>query len=84
MKLTKFKGGTSKASEDIAAQNRIFLQTFVWCELQRLASTIVLCLHQAKICKFARLCKVISSLLFKKSILTDFKAFGPAVLVDFS
>ena len=39
MKLTKFKGGTSKASEDIAAQSRIFLQTFVWCELQRLAST---------------------------------------------
>ena len=78
MKLTKFKGGTSKASEDIAAQSRIFFTDFcmVW-----ITKT---CLHQAKICKFARLCKVISSLVFKKSILTDFKAFGPAVLVDFS
>ena len=39
MKLTKFKGGTSKASEGIAAQSRKILQTFGWCELQRLAST---------------------------------------------
>ena len=39
MKLTKFKGGTSKVSEGIAVQSRKILLTFVWCELQRLACT---------------------------------------------
>ena len=59
--LTKIKGDTWKASEDIVLQSRGILQTFVWCGHE-------LAPHHTNVCKILRLCGATPSLVFSKSL----------------
>ena len=67
--LAKFKGNTSKASKDVAAQGR------------RVFSTDIVCvLHHTNVFEIPPICGVISSLVLNKALSNRFRGILPAVL----
>ena len=86
--ITKFKGDSLKASDNIAPQRHEILQAFVlWEGSRKLAlpppPTHPSPYYHTNVCKIPRLFGAIQHITFKICIFTTFKSFFLAVLTDF-